>query len=82
MDGVVVQEDGGEAFLLHLGTGRYFTLNRTGLVVWRALEAGDDPVTSLGGRFPGQPHERLASDVATVVDSFRRAGLLRSDAPA
>ncbi|MEP6733794.1 MAG: PqqD family protein [bacterium] len=30
----------GEAVLLHMGTKRYFRLNRTGAHIWKALEAG------------------------------------------
>jgi hypothetical protein len=30
----------GEGVLLHLGTQCYFTLNQTGLVVWRLIEKG------------------------------------------
>jgi Coenzyme PQQ synthesis protein D (PqqD) len=37
-DVVDTQLDGDETVLLHLGTKRYFSLNATGSVVWRALK--------------------------------------------
>jgi len=39
---VLVSHLEGEAVLLHMGTKRYFRLNRTGAYIWKALEAGSD----------------------------------------
>lgn len=39
-DGVLTAQLAGEAVLLHLGTKRYFRLNRTGAAIWQGLEAG------------------------------------------
>jgi hypothetical protein len=72
----VVQEDGGEGFLLNLDTGRYYSLNRTGLLVWRALSEGDDPVSVVQARFPSAPPEQVRADVQTVVDRLVGAALL------
>jgi hypothetical protein len=72
---VVAQEDGGEGFLLQLDTGRYYTLNRTGMVVWRALEAGTDPVDALRARYPAAPAGDLARDVEGVLAQLASAGL-------
>lgn len=36
-------ETGREAVLLHLGTRRYFSLNRTGLRIWNWLSEGHTP---------------------------------------
>ena len=73
---VVAQEDGGELFLLHLDTGHYYTLNRTGLVIWQALEAGDDPLEAVRGRYPSVPVEQLTGDVAAVLDHLADAELV------
>ena len=40
-DDVILHEQDGEAFLLHVPSGKYFGLNETGLVIWKALVAGD-----------------------------------------
>ena len=39
-DVVDTELDGDETVLLHLGTKRYFSLNATGSMVWRALKEG------------------------------------------
>lgn len=39
---VLVSHLEGEAVLLHMGTKRYFRLNRTGAHIWKALEGGAD----------------------------------------
>lgn len=73
--GVVAAEDGGEAFLLDTATRRYFRLNEPGLVIWRALEAGDDPCSALRRRYPRVAEEVAARDVAALVDALVRSGL-------
>ena len=75
-DGVLIHEEDGDAFLLHSGTGKYFGLNRTGVVVWRAIEAGSDPVEALGERWPNAPVEDRRRDVTALVDRLREAGLV------
>lgn len=74
-DRVVVQEDGGELFLLHQDTGRYFQLNKTGLLVWQAIEAGADPYDAVRTRYPSVPAERLDADVAALLERLAAAGL-------
>lgn len=73
---VVVHEEGGEAFLLHVGTGRYFSLNASGLVVWRALAAGRSPEDDLAAAYPKAPREQLRADVLRVVDELLRNDLV------
>jgi coenzyme PQQ synthesis protein D (PqqD) len=75
-DGVIVHEAAGDAFLLHVESGRYFGLNRTGLVVWQALVDGTDPVDALAGRYPGVARATLGDDAAALLSSLRTAGLL------
>jgi hypothetical protein len=75
-DRVVVQEDGGELFLLHLDTGRYFALNKTGLLVWQAVADGQDPFEAVRNRYPSVPSERLDTDVTALLDQLRSAELV------
>jgi hypothetical protein len=75
-DRVVVQEDGGDLYLLHLDTGRYFALNRTGLLVWQAVEAGDDPFVTVRDRYPTVPEDRLTADVTGLLDQLTAAELV------
>ena len=76
-DEVVLKEQGGDAFLLHVPSGKYFGLNRTGLVIWEALVAGTDPVTALGERWPSVPEERRRGDVDRLTEALIAAGLAR-----
>jgi hypothetical protein len=39
-DVIVTPLDEGEAVLLHLATRKYFSLNSTGLAIWRGLDEG------------------------------------------
>ena len=73
---VLFQEDNGEAFLLHVPSGRYFGLNPAGVVVWTALREGGDPVAALRRRWPGQDPEKLASDSRRLVGQLEDAGLI------
>ena len=77
-EGVILHEQEGEAFLLHVPSGKYFGLNRAGLVVWKALEAGEDPVTKLGERWPDTPADVRRSDATRLVDALVEAGLALS----
>jgi hypothetical protein len=80
---VLLQEQEGEAFLLHVDTGRYFGLNRTGLTIWRALVEGVDPVEALARRWPDVSDDVRHRDVDTLLSALRDAGLVRDpDAPA
>ena len=76
VDDVVLKEQEGDAFLLHLPSGRYFGLNRSGLVIWEALERGRDPVAALGERWPAVPEERRKSDVDALIEALLGAGLV------
>lgn len=79
---VLVQLDEGEAFLLHVESGRYFGLNRTGVVVWQAIVHDDDPVAALARRWPGVAIDRHRADAEAFVDALRAAGLVRAAVPA
>lgn len=77
-DGVLCQEEDGEAFLLHVATGRYFGLNPSGLVVWKALAAGDDPVEALRRQWPAVRVEACRADAERLMASLVEAGLIET----
>jgi hypothetical protein len=72
---VLLQEQGGDAFLLHVASGRYFGLNRTGLVVWQAVLDGRDPVAAIAARWPGTPADQRRRDVDALLSALVEAGL-------
>ena len=75
-DEVLYHEEGGEAFLLHVPTGEYFGLNPSGVVVWKAVRDGLDPVEELAGHWPGVADAALRDDAARLLATLRRAGLI------
>jgi hypothetical protein len=79
-DGVIVHQASGDAFLLHVETGHYFGLNRSGLVIWQAITDGADAVAALAERWPDVPRATLEADVDALVGSLRKAGLVTDGA--
>jgi hypothetical protein len=77
---VLVQEQDGEAFLLDVASGQYFSLNATGLLVWRALAEGVDPESAVGDQYPEVAAEVRSRDVTAVLDALIAAGLVRPTA--
>jgi len=73
---VLYQEEAGEAFLLHVPSGRYFGLNPAGVAVWNALLDGRDPVVALMQRWPDQEGDVLRADTEQVLARFKEAGLV------
>jgi len=71
-----MHEQDGDAFLLHVSSGRYFGLNRAGVIVWRALEAGDDPVEALGRQWPDLPADVRKRDVDVLLARLAETGLV------
>jgi len=74
-DEVILHEQEGEAFLLHVPTGRYFGLNEAGLVVWKALQDGQDPAEALARRWPDVPDEDRRADANSLLEALVGAGL-------
>jgi len=69
----------GKAVLLHLGTKVYYTLNSTGLVVWRALAAGERRADAIVAQLVegfDVTDDRARGDVAKVLSDLREARLL------
>jgi hypothetical protein len=75
VDGVILHEQEGDAFLLHVSSGRYFGLNRSGLVVWKALTEGRDPVEELGKRWPDVAADVHQADATALAEALLASGL-------
>ncbi|HVV38244.1 MAG TPA: PqqD family protein [Acidimicrobiales bacterium] len=82
-DDVILHEEEGEAFLLHVASGRYFGLNKSGLVVWQAFADGADPIDRLTARWPERPADALRADAGALTEQLLQAGLIHeaADAP-
>jgi hypothetical protein len=73
--------DDGSGVLLHLDTKFYFTLNSTGVVVWKALAAAkvEDDVASIAKRLAEEfrvSPDIAERDVQAVLDQLRYDGLV------
>lgn len=75
---VTLTETDEGAVLLHERTGRYWQLNRTGLLVLTALRDGETPqqAASLLGIHHGAPPEQAQADVDALVTALCAAGLV------
>ena len=74
----LVRELEGEAVLLSLASGNYYSLDSTGLAVWNALTASATvhlAVTALLGELDVD-RATLESDVAALVEELRAEGLI------
>lgn len=71
----------GETVLLDLSTGRYYTLNRLGSVIWE-LCTGHHTISDihavLSDRFDVAP-ERALDDLVTLVNELIQEGLLQPE---
>jgi len=67
-----------EAVLVKLGSGRSYTLNAVGTIVWELLD-GQRPLgavlTALGERFDA-PERQLRGDLIELVAQLRAEGLI------
>ncbi len=77
---VIVHQEEGDAFLLHVGSGQYYGLNRSGLIVWNAIASGADPVEALTQTWPNRPSELLQADADALISQLLHAGLIGEDA--
>ncbi|MFT3722198.1 MAG: PqqD family protein [Hyphomonadaceae bacterium] len=84
-DSVAMSEVDGGAALLDLERNVYFSLNRTGAVVWKAIEQPsslDDVCAAVAANFVVSV-EKCRPDVAKLIDKLIGARLARVvDAPA
>jgi hypothetical protein len=80
-DDVLLHEEKGEAMLLHVASGLYFGLNRSGVVVWHALVESRDPVEALLARWPHLDPAACRADTDALVDALVEAGLAHRPEP-
>jgi hypothetical protein len=76
--------DDGTGVLLHLDTKFYYTLNATGVAVWKALgDRGGASVSAIAGRLAAEfrvAEEQARADVDALLGELRADGLV-IDAP-
>jgi hypothetical protein len=80
---VVHETIDGEAILIHLVTGSYYSLDGVGAEVWGALTAGADQETLLAAareRYDGDPVE-VTSKVSELAEALLGEGLLAEAEP-
>ena len=71
--------EGGEGVLVDLNTKRYYTLNETAALIWRALERGDgaeEIVRQLTDAYDVTP-EHAARSLEQTISTLRARQLLR-----
>jgi len=78
---LVVHEEAGEGFILHLTSGVYFSLNGSGLIAWRALTEGADPLAALVFAYPDVDRERLQADWEALRHKLEEQGLVTEVQP-
>ena len=71
----------GETVLLDLSSGRYYTLNRVGSVIWEQC-TGDKTISDIQAvlcdRFDVAP-ERALDDLVTLANDLTQEGLLQQE---
>ncbi len=78
---VVAEIIEGEAVLVHMGNGRYYSLQNSGAAAWSLLAAGAPEVRvaeALAAHY-GVPAERLAGDLAALITQLQAEDLLVAD---
>ncbi|MFO1057447.1 MAG: PqqD family peptide modification chaperone [Dongiaceae bacterium] len=69
----------GEAIIMDLSKGGYYSLDRNGAAIWVLLAAGADPAeaaAAIAARYGVAP-ERAAADLAAIAGQLVAEGLLR-----
>jgi hypothetical protein len=79
-DAVLTELRDGTGVLLHLGTRFYFTLNRTGVLVWKLVAGGAPDVATVAAgvaaEFPEIERAAIAADVGALLAEFQSEGLV------
>ena len=78
---VYTEFDGREAVLVDLNTKRYYTLNETAMLIWRALESGRtkaEIVLELTASYEVTP-EHAAASIEHLLTSLATHRLLRAN---
>lgn len=86
-DVILTELKDGTGVLLDLRTKFYFTLNGTGVVVWKLLAAGGAPeprtlAREIALRFDAPAPEAVEADVAALLSELAAEGLLEERTPA
>lgn len=71
-DEVAAEVMDGEAILIHLSTGVYYSMDKVGGALWSLIETGAtlaETVAALGARYDAAP-ERVAADVRRVAEEL------------
>lgn len=83
--GVIGEVLDGEAIIVNLDSGAYYSLDGVGAVVWTAAQAGATlagAITLVTDRYTGES-QQIAADVTALIEELLGEGLLtESDAPA
>lgn len=80
-DGIVATQQADTTILMDLHSGRYYSLNPVGALVWSAFAGGasvDEVKARVQAEFDAPP-EQLARDVEAFVKTLRDAKLVRRD---
>jgi hypothetical protein len=76
---LLTELDDGTGVVLHLDTKLYYTLNETGVFVWKELEAAPQPAEALAAalleNFEVEP-DRATLDLALVLETLVSEGLV------
>jgi hypothetical protein len=75
---VIAETIEGEAIIIHLGTGAYYSLRDAGADIWARIEHGatrDEIVDALAERYDGSRDE-IDAAVGRVIDDLREEGLV------
>ncbi len=78
---VLFRELGDDLVLLDLQASKYFSLNKTGALIWQLLSENQDQSSiarNLADRY-GVDEEKAQSDVAELLDQLLRAGLISAE---
>jgi hypothetical protein len=81
---VAVEVMQGEAVLIHLGTGHYYSMDRVGAEIWQMIDGHgsvDEMVVRLSARY-GASSDQVRADVNRLVDELLSEHLVcRGDGP-
>ena len=75
------EEPDGSGCLFNPDDGKVFGMNATGMLIWKALAAGDDSSAILGKlRAIGAPEEAVAGDLEEFLQALRERGMIEDAA--
>jgi len=83
-DQVIAQKVSGTMMLLHLGTGRYYSLDDVGLRVWELCDGhrSAPEIASLIWQEFDAPAQQVEQDLLELLEELAAEGLVTEGAPA